>query len=172
MKTASINLDVVENVPPSAEAQRRLKRLRALAWFLDRSFSAGGGRRFGLDPLIGLIPGIGDWIAAAFSLYVIYEAARLGLRWAILARMTGNILIEAIVGAVPVAGDVFDFVWQANTRNIRLVEAHYQPSLPTRPLGRIAGGLIALALLLLILLVAITVVFVQAIWNVIAGLGA
>jgi hypothetical protein len=116
----------------SGDQATRLKRLRGLAWVLDRSISIGGGRRIGIDPLIGLIPGAGDWIGAVLSLYVLSEAARMGLPVAVLARIAGNIAIEALVGAIPLAGDLFDFVWQANMRNLQLVEKHYQPTLRPR----------------------------------------
>ena len=132
----------------------RLRRLRQLAWLLDRSLGLGPRGRFGLDPLLGLIPGIGDWAGAALSLYIVYEATRLGLAWSVVGRMVGNIAIEALVGTVPIAGDAFDFVWQANMRNLQLVERHYRPDLRPRPLRDVGGFMIGLALALLALLVA------------------
>lgn len=121
----------------SPDATKRLRRLQKAAWVLDRSIPIGGGRRIGLDPLIGLVPGLGDWLGAGLSLYFIYEATRLGLPFRILARMGLNVVIETLVGAIPVAGDIFDFAWQANMRNLRLVERHYRPTLSPRPLRRI-----------------------------------
>lgn len=128
----------------SAEADRRLQRLRWLAWLLDRSIPVGRWR-IGLDPIIGLIPGLGDWLGAVASLYIVYEAARLGMPKSVLGRMAGNILVETIIGAVPVLGDVFDFAWQANARNLQLIDHHYQPALPSRPMRRIwlAGAIFA-----------------------------
>ena len=130
----------------------RLRRLRRLAWLLDRSIGIGPKGRFGLDPLLGLIPGIGDWAGAALSFYVVYEATRLGVAWSAIGRMVGNIAIEALVGTVPVAGDAFDFFWQANARNLRLVEQHYRPGLAPRPLGDVGAFLAGLALALIALL--------------------
>lgn len=121
----------------SAEAEWRLRRLRWVAWLLDRSIPLGGKWRIGLDPLLGLLPGAGDWLGALLSLYLLYEASRLGVPLGVLTRMAGNILIEALVGAVPLLGDLFDFAWQANVRNLELVEKHYRPGLPVRPLRRI-----------------------------------
>lgn len=138
----------------SSEAARRLHRLRRLAWWLDRSFGVGPKGRFGLDPLLGLIPGVGDWAAAVLSLYIVYEATRLGLSWSVIGRMTANIAIEAVVGAVPIAGDAFDFFWQANTRNLRLVERHYHPRLPARSLRAVVFFIGVLALFLLATLAA------------------
>src|SRR5687767_11533121 len=96
------------------DSQRRLNRVRALAWLLDRSIPIGGGWRVGLDPILGLLPGAGDWIGAVLSLYVVFESARLGAPAHLLLRMGGNILVEALIGTVPLIGDLFDFAWQAN----------------------------------------------------------
>ena len=133
---------------PSSEAQRRLGRLRSLAWFLDRSIPIGKWR-IGVDPLIGLIPGAGDWIGSLLSLYVLYEGARLGLPLRQLTRMGGNILVETIVGAVPVLGDFFDFAWQANARNVALIEQHYRPGMRARGLRKLWLALLMFALVIL-----------------------
>jgi hypothetical protein len=114
------------------DPQRRLKRLRAVAWFLDRSIPIGGRWRIGVDPILGLLPGIGDWIGAILSLYVVYESARLGAPAHLLARMGGNILLESVIGTVPLVGDLFDFAWQANARNLALIEAHHNSSFRPR----------------------------------------
>lgn len=130
----------------------RLRRLRRLVWLLDRSIGLGPKGRFGLDPLLGLIPGAGDWAGAVLSFYIVYEATRLGVAWSALGRMVGNIAVEALVGTVPVVGDAFDFFWQANARNLRLVEQHYRPGLAPRPLGDIGAFLAGLVLALVALL--------------------
>jgi hypothetical protein len=111
------------------DSHRRLKRLQTVAWVLDRSIPIGRWR-IGLDPILGVLPGAGDWIGAVLSLYVVYESARLGAPSRMLARMGGNILVEAIVGMVPVLGDLFDFAWKANTRNLALIERHYRDRIP------------------------------------------
>jgi hypothetical protein len=133
---------------PSADADRRLSRLRALAWFLDRSIPVGRWR-VGVDPIIGLLPGAGDWIGALLSTYVLYEGARLGVSAGVLSRMAGNILVETIFGAVPVLGDLFDFAWKANARNLALIERHYHPELRARSLRRLWFAVVLFALLLL-----------------------
>ncbi len=116
------------------EAARRLQRIDRLAWLLDRSIPLGKWR-IGLDPILGLLPGAGDWIGSVLSLYVLYEGARLGVRGTVLARMTANILVETIVGSVPLVGDLFDFAWRANTRNMALIHQHYRPGAEPRSLG-------------------------------------
>jgi hypothetical protein len=144
------------------DADRRLRRLRGVSWFLDRSIPIGRWR-IGVDPLIGIIPGAGDWIGALLSLYVFYEGARLGMSSAVLTRMAGNILIETIVGAVPVLGDMFDFVWQANTRNVALIERHYRPERRARSLGQIGWFVVAFAALVLTITAGLIYVFFRGV---------
>ena len=140
---ASTITGIATPIPPEPvphHAAVRLRRLRGLSWFLDRSIPLGKWR-IGVDPILGLIPGAGDWIGALLSLYVLYEGARLGMPARILTKMGGNILLETIVGAVPFLGDVFDFMWQANTRNMALIEQHYQPNFRARPMRKIGFAL-------------------------------
>lgn len=103
-------------------AEARKARLVALAKLMDNAFEVPGlGVRFGLDGLIGLLPGAGDAISAAISLYIVYEAKRLGATRGQLARMVGNILIDTAVGAIPVLGDLVDIGFKANVRNLRIM---------------------------------------------------
>ena len=143
---------------------QRLRRLRAMAWFLDRAFTIAG-RHFGFDPLIGFIPAVGDLIGAGFSLYILYEAARLGLAWPVLARMAGNVLIDTVIGEVPIIGDALDFVWQSNTWNIELVEKNLRPQMRERPIGKIIAALLLLAIFLIACTVGIAVFLVVGIWK-------
>lgn len=79
-------------------------------------------RKFGLDPLIGLVPVVGDLIPAAIGLYLVFEARELGAsRW-LQARMVGNLLLDLLVGAVPVLGDFFDLMFRAHHRNLKLLQ--------------------------------------------------
>lgn len=104
---------------------RRLARLRRLAWLYDAGIRIPGTRiTIGLDPLIGLIPGLGDLIGAGVAIWVVAEAARLGASGFVLFRMGLNIAIDTLGGAIPVAGDVFDALWKANLKNVRLLERH------------------------------------------------
>jgi hypothetical protein len=96
-----------------------------LVFLLDQAVRVPGTRwRVGLDPIIGLLPGGGDALGALLSAGVVLAAARHGVPRIVLARMVFNIGVDALIGAVPLAGDLFDFAWKANTRNLRLLEAH------------------------------------------------
>lgn len=85
------------------------------------------------------------------SLYVLYEAARLGLQGGVLTRMAGNILVETALGAIPVLGDLFDFGWRSNTRNMALIRRHYRPGLRPRSLRWVWATVAIIAVLLLVL---------------------
>jgi hypothetical protein len=102
-------------------------RISLLAQVLDSAVPIPGTRRtIGIDPLIGLIPVVGDAISAALSSYIIWEAKQLGIpRWK-LARMIGNLAVDTAVGAVPLVGDFFDFAYKSNRRNLRIVLDHLE----------------------------------------------
>lgn len=102
-----------------------LNRLRKFSRLLDSAIGIPGTKfRVGLDPILGLIPGAGDFLGTALSAYLVIEAARLGLPKETLLKMVSNIVLESAVGTVPVVGDLFDVAWKANTKNFELVEAH------------------------------------------------
>ena len=106
-----------------------LARLRRYADWLDSGIRIPVlGWRIGLESILGLIPGVGDATGAILGGWVVVEAVRGGARPATLIRMLSNLALDAIAGAVPLAGDLFDFVWKANSRNIALLERHqYDP---------------------------------------------
>lgn len=103
----------------------RMRRLRALAKVMDSSIRVPGTNfRFGLDAVVGLVPGLGDVFGALVSGYIVFESARFGASGPTLIRMLGNIGVEALLGAVPALGDLFDAAFRANNRNVRLLEDH------------------------------------------------
>ena len=106
-------------------------RIAFLARLLDSAFLIPGlNRRVGVDALLGLMPGIGDAVSAALSSYIIWEARQLGLpRWKI-ARMIGNLALDTTLGAIPIAGDVFDMVYKSNQRNLKIVTDHLEKHNP------------------------------------------
>lgn len=106
------------------EAEERLDRINAISHLLDDAFQIPGTNyRVGLDPLLGLLPVVGDVPGAALAAYIVVEAAYLGVPRETVLRMVFNLVVDAVLGSVPVVGDVFDAVWKANARNVELVEA-------------------------------------------------
>jgi hypothetical protein len=104
-----------------------------LATLLDDAIAIPGTSfRFGIDPIVGLVPGFGDLLGAAASAYIILEAARVGAPGSVLLRMATNVAIDTIVGSIPVLGDLFDFGWKSNTRNARLLARHIESPVGTR----------------------------------------
>ncbi|MBW3553633.1 MAG: DUF4112 domain-containing protein [Gemmatimonadetes bacterium] len=102
---------------------RNLDSARAVARLLDRSLRIPGtSLRFGLDPILGLIPGIGDAAGALASGYILYVAWLNGTPGSMIGRMMLNVGVDALMGAIPVIGDLFDAGWQANARNVALLE--------------------------------------------------
>lgn len=107
--------------------RHRLERVERLATLLDNAIPIPGTRfRIGLDPLLGLLPGLGDALGALASAWILVEAARLGASRTVLARMLYNIAVDTLVGAVPGAGDLFDFVWKSDAKNARLLRRHLE----------------------------------------------
>lgn len=121
----------------------QLERLRTFSRLLDSAFVIPGTRyRFGLDALIGLVPGLGDAVSAIFSGYIILEASRLGAPKSVVTRMIGNVAVDTLVGWVPILGDLFDVAWKSNLKNMALLETHLQ-----QPAAARAGSRKALLLL-------------------------
>jgi hypothetical protein len=129
-----------------------LESARLAARLLDEAIEIPGTSwRIGIDPLVGLVPGIGDAIGAILSLWVLLVGVRLGAPGSVVARMALNVAIDAVVGSVPVAGDLADFAWKANVRNVRLLEAWLARPAETH---RASGALVAALLLGIALVVA------------------
>lgn len=128
-----------------------LRRVQRLARLWDAAIGVPGTRiRVGLDPLVGLVPGIGDALGALVASYVLVEAMRVGVPTSTLLRMLANIAIDALLGTVPVIGDIFDVVWTANLRNVTLLEQHVVDPGAAHKASRRWLLLVAAALLLLV----------------------
>ena len=152
----------VPSVRLTPDEQRRLERVRRIATLLDNAIPIPGTRyRVGLDPLLGLLPGIGDAVGAVMAGYILIEAARLGVPRSVLLRMLLNIGVDSAVGAVPGRGDLFDFVWKADAKNLSLLQRHLGEPVATRRASRgvlvavaAAVGLLALGAVALVVLLA------------------
>ena len=105
-----------------AAIRQRIETMEAL---LERSFTVPGLKMpVGLDSLLGLVPVVGDFVAAGLGAYIVWEARNLGMpKWK-LARMAGNIAFDTAVGAIPVAGDLFDLAFRSNSRNLKIIKRH------------------------------------------------
>jgi hypothetical protein len=108
-----------------ADLARRLDALRSLKRWLDEAFRVPGTAiRFGWDPIIGLVPGVGDLLTALFSGAIILQAHRMRLPRVVILRMLLNVVIDLAVGVVPLVGDAADVFWKSNTKNFALLELH------------------------------------------------
>ena len=105
--------------------KKKAQRLEKLAWILDSVIPIPGTNwRIGLDGLIGLIPGVGDISAGAISTYILYQALRMGVPTMVVGRMLLNIVMESVVGVIPFFGDIFDFAFKSNKRNVELLREY------------------------------------------------
>ena len=141
------------------EANERLRWVERVARLMDSQFQLPGTRfRFGLDPLLGLVPIVGDLSSTAVSVALLLTMMRYGASGAVVVRMALNIFIDTVVGAIPLLGNIFDFAYKSNERNVALLRRHYAE-------GRHRGsgkGLVAVVLL------AFLVVFGLVAWGSIA----
>lgn len=135
----------------TATPNEALRRVRVVASVLDDAIRVPGTNlRFGIDPLVGLIPGLGDLLGGAASVYIILEAARAGAPASVLVRMALNVGIDTIVGEVPLLGDLFDFAWKSNRRNVALLARHVEAPVET---SRASKALVALLIAAIVLVV-------------------
>lgn len=127
-----------------------IRQLDTVARLMDAQFRVPGTEiRFGLDAVIGLIPGLGDLSTFAISGYMLIIMSRNGASSYVMARMLLNVLIDTVVGMIPILGDLFDVAFKSNMRNIRLMREHYVE-------GRHRGGAWKIVVPFLLLLLLIT----------------
>jgi hypothetical protein len=132
---------------PPSHINHHLAIARTLTRLLDDLVRVPGTQmRFGLDPLISLLPGVGDATGAALSGYMLIIAARVGAPPSVLVRMFGNVLLDMLVGTIPTLGDLFDVGWKANSKNIVLLEQYLLAPQPVHAASRVVVGLMLLAL--------------------------
>ncbi|MDT8311753.1 MAG: DUF4112 domain-containing protein [Methylophaga sp.] len=137
-----------------------------LSWLLDESIPLPGGYRIGLDGFIGLIPGIGDFVGGLLSSVLIYKANQIGVPRTILMRMIINMLIDSTVGAIPVLGDIFDFVWKANKRNANLLAEYQQQPRETYRKSLLENSLfIAVLVIMMVLFISLVVWLSSLLWS-------
>ena len=153
-------------LPTTFDADERLRWVEHVARLMDSQFRLPGTRfRFGLDPLLGLIPVVGDLSSTVVSVALLLTMLRHGASGAVLVRMVLNILLDTVVGAIPLIGNVFDFAYKSNERNVALLRRHYAE-------GRHGGsgkGLVALVLVVVLALFGLvawgSVALLHAAWQ-------
>ncbi len=141
-----------------------MKRIAWLAKLMDKQFSIPGTNfRFGLDGLIGLIPGAGDISTFAVSCYLLTLMAKNGASGYVMARMVLNVAIDTIIGAIPFFGDLFDFAFKANSKNLRLMQEHFVE-------GRHRGGAWKVIVPVIIVLLLILIGGLWLAWKAVSSL--
>lgn len=159
------------SVPASPHVPAAITRLRQISYLLDNAIAIPGTDiRFGLDPILGAVPGGGDILAGVMSIYIVFEGARMGLPAASIGRMGFNILIDTLTGFVPVIGDLFDVTWKANSLNVALLEKHLANPEPSRATDKAFAILIIVALLALVIgMASLSLWVVNQVFSLLAG---
>jgi hypothetical protein len=151
-------IHIPEVIEPDEKLPRDLVALRRFARIMDEAITIKGTPfKVGLDALLGLIPGFGDIIGGVLSTWVVIGALRHRVPARIILRMLLNIAIDLLGGAIPVAGDVFDFLYEENVKNMRLLEKHRDRKRPPRSTASIAFA--AVLIVLFVLVMAVGLVF-------------
>lgn len=140
--------------------ERRLGALRQVSRLLDSAFVVPGTTyRIGLDPILGLLPGLGDLASPLFMIGLLWQSRDLGVPRVVQLRMLGNVAIDSIVGMVPLAGDLFDFAWKSNDMNMALLDQHAYEERPAS-----AGDWMFVILMIALLVVIAVVPFLLLGW--------
>jgi hypothetical protein len=157
--------------PLASQSSSSLQRLRQMSHWLDNAIAIPGtDYRLGLDPILGLLPGGGDLLTGLMSVYIVFEAVRMGLPAATLGRMGFNILLDTLSGTVPVLGDLFDVTWKANSQNVALLEKHMADPTPSRAADKLfALGLIVALIALVVGMAAFSFWIVSSLFAVLSG---
>jgi hypothetical protein len=147
--------------------EQRLAGLRKIADLLDNAFLVPGtSYRVGLDPILGLLPGLGDLVSPLFAIGMLLQARQLGVPRVVQLRMLINVAIDALVGAVPIAGDLFDFAWKSNDKNLALLELHAREERPPTP------GDWAFVSLMIVLVIALAAIPIFVLAWILSAIGA
>lgn len=155
-----------EKPPDAIRARVTRARMEKLAWLLDGALPVPGTKfRFGLDSIIGLIPGVGDAIGLLLGAAILYESVRVGAPRATLLKMVGNSVIDTVGGLVPGIGDIFDFAFKSNKRNAALLAEHLDSidALPAPERAR--GGSRLLGVLLVVVFLGVAIGLLWWAWS-------
>ncbi|QCR23575.1 DUF4112 domain-containing protein [Pontibacter sp. SGAir0037] len=137
----------------------KLKWVDSMVHLMDNQFRLPGTRyRFGLDPVLGLFPFVGDFVSFAISAGLVMTMARHGASGKVVALMLLNIAVDVLFGSIPVLGNIFDFAFKANQRNVRLLREHYEQ-------GKHQGSGKGIIVGVLLMLIVLVVFIVWALWQ-------
>lgn len=127
MTARALPVESMRDIARTAAPSSAVLRMQTIANILDSAFVIPGTKqRVGIDAIIGLIPGAGDVVTTILSSYIIWEARNLGVSRTALARMLTNLGIHAVVGSLPLIGDIFDAFFRVNQRNMRIVRSQLE----------------------------------------------
>lgn len=144
----------------------KISKLRRISRLLDSAISIPGTKiSFGLDPILGMLPGGGDALTGGISAYIVIEAAKMGISRDIILKMVGNILIDSFAGTVPVVGDLFDVGWKSNVKNLELLEKHLDLAQSSQSNPLFIFGLIVLLAIIVLGFAAIAFFTVSWFWS-------
>jgi hypothetical protein len=151
------------NETKSIELERSRQQIDRIAWVMDQCFRVPGlNWRFGVEALIGLIPGAGDVIGGIVGVFLLVRAVQFRLPKVVITRMIMNNLIDVTVGAIPFLGDAFDFFWKSNTKNMQLFHQYAgQPEKSTRSHWILIGAIV-LSFTLLFVLVFLGIIYLAS----------
>lgn len=170
MTRKPIDPEVIED---DSKLPRDLLALRNLGILLDRAFEVPGTRRrVGISPIIGLVPGIGDFIGAILSTWIVVGALRHRVPSPKIIRMVLNIIVDAAIGTIPIVGDLFDFLFQENLSNVETLLRYRDRTRPPRTTAQVSLialsilivilGVVVIMMILLVLLIAMTINWIHA----------
>lgn len=138
----------------------KLKWVDYMVHLMDNQFRLPGtNRRFGLDPILGLVPFAGDFVSFAISAGLVMTMARHGASGKLVTLMLLNIAVDALFGSIPILGNIFDFAFKANERNVRLLRRHYEE-------GKYQGSGKKIILGVLLAIIALFIFIVWALWQI------
>ena len=121
----------------------QFQQIKKISVLMDSQFRGPLGMTFGLDGVLGFIPFVGDFVTTFISLYIIYQAAKMGCSSSTLLRMALNLLIDSILDSIPLFGNIFDFIWKANNKNVLIIEDNLASVQSVTLKSRLTLGVIA-----------------------------
>ncbi len=148
------------------DQNKNIEDLKELARVLDEQFKLPFGIKFGWDFILGIIPGIGDFVPHVIGSYIVIRAVQINVSVSIIIRMILNLGIDYLVGSIPFLGDAFDVFWKANDKNYKLVEAYVNsPESTTRRSSILNGSLLIGVAFVLLSLLGFSLYLVMSIWS-------